>query len=196
MSQLAPDLAKVLAHPEAVRHSAKPVLEILEETFKLRRIVGVGDDSCKIDFILLYLMQTIPWINWGFYICLVFTRILPTLSKRVFARCDEIENSPHARLSEESLLVKVHDPVLVIEKILILLQTELEGSGLVEGPGLGFIGRVHNCLHHSFICCQINWIVCHNLKHRESEHFPSLQKTSKTKCFNWTTSRAFRKEEQ
>ena len=52
MSQLAPDLAKVLAHPEAVRHGAKPVLEILEETFKLRRIVGVGDDSCKMDFIL------------------------------------------------------------------------------------------------------------------------------------------------
>ena len=121
-------------------------------------------------------MKTIPWINWGFYVCLVFTRILPTLSKRVFASRDEIENSPHARLSQESLLVKVHDPVLVIEKILILLQTELEGSGLVEGPGLGFIGRIHNCLHHSFICCQINWIVCHNLEHRESEHFPSLQK--------------------
>ena len=69
MSQLAPNLAKVLAHSETVRHSAKPVLEILEEAFKLRRIVGVGDDSCKIE----NLMQTIPWINWGFYVCLVFT---------------------------------------------------------------------------------------------------------------------------
>ena len=97
--------------------------------------------------------------------CLIILgRIIPTLAKRVFSRRDEIENSPHARLGEESLLVKVDNPVLVIQEILILLQTELEGPGLVQGSRLGFIGRVHHCLHHSFVCCQINWIVCHNLK--------------------------------
>ena len=47
MCQLAPNLAKILADPEAVRHGAKPVLEILEEVLELRRIVGVGDDACK-----------------------------------------------------------------------------------------------------------------------------------------------------
>ena len=47
MSQLAPNLAKVLADPEAVRHRAKPVLEIFEQVLKLRRVIGVGDDSCK-----------------------------------------------------------------------------------------------------------------------------------------------------
>ena len=61
MSQLAPNLAKVLADPEAVRHRAKPVLEILEEAFKLRRVVGVSDDPCKIDSSIANLMQTIPW---------------------------------------------------------------------------------------------------------------------------------------
>ena len=50
----------------------------------------------------------------------------------MFAGRDEIENSSHAGLGQESLLVKVHDPVLVIEKILVLLQTELESPGLVK----------------------------------------------------------------
>ena len=117
----------------------------------------------------------------------ILGRIIPTLAKRVFSRRDEIENSSHARLGEESLLVKVYNPVLVIEKILILLQTKLEGPGLVQSSRLGFIGRVHHCLHHSFICCQINWIVCHNLKQQRLRALSFITKTTKTKCFNWTT---------
>ena len=51
MSQLAPNLAKILANSKAVCHCTESVLEILEEVLKLRRVVGVGDDSCKM-FIL------------------------------------------------------------------------------------------------------------------------------------------------
>ena len=51
MSQLAPNLAKILANSKAVRHSTESVLKILEEVLKLRWVVGVGDDSCKM-FIL------------------------------------------------------------------------------------------------------------------------------------------------
>ena len=141
MSQLAPNLAKVLADPEAVRHRAKPILEILEEALKLRRVVGVGDDSCKMYFISKFdANNPISAELIGDFIFAQQRSDVSTLAKRVFARRDEIENSPHTRLGEESLLVKVHDPVLVIEKILILLQTELESPGLVERPGFGFIG--------------------------------------------------------
>ena len=51
MSQLAPNLAKILADSKAVRHGTESVLKILEEVLKLRWVVGVGDDSCKM-FIL------------------------------------------------------------------------------------------------------------------------------------------------
>ena len=44
VGELTPQLPVVISHSEAVRHGAESVLEILEVTVELRRIVSVGDD--------------------------------------------------------------------------------------------------------------------------------------------------------
>ena len=76
MSQLAPNLAKILADSEAVRHGTESVLKILEEVLKLRWVVGVGDDSCKM-FILFITDANNPdsvELIGDFSFCLLFTR--------------------------------------------------------------------------------------------------------------------------
>ena len=90
MSQLAPNLAKILADSKAVRHGTESVLKILEEVLKLRWVVGVGDDSCKMfilfitdannpdsveligDFTFAYFSVTLP-ISL-FNVCQIFDR--------------------------------------------------------------------------------------------------------------------------
>ena len=44
VGELTAQLPVVISHSEAVSHGAESVLEILEVTVELRRIVGVGDD--------------------------------------------------------------------------------------------------------------------------------------------------------
>ena len=59
---------------------------------------------------------------------------LPTLTKGVFAGVDEVHDASDSAVSEKGLLVKMHDPVIVPQHVLVLLQAVLEGPGLVKSP--------------------------------------------------------------
>ena len=51
IGQLAPDLAEVLADPDAVRHGAHTVLQVLEVAPELGRVVGVRYHSCTVNIL-------------------------------------------------------------------------------------------------------------------------------------------------
>lgn len=45
--QLTPEFSEIIRHTETVRHCADSVLQELEVTAELRRVVGVGDHPCS-----------------------------------------------------------------------------------------------------------------------------------------------------
>ena len=57
----------------------------------------------------------------------------------------------------------MNNPVLIIEEVLVIFQTVLKSSGLVESSSLGLVCGVHHCLHHSLVVRQVDCIVSHNL---------------------------------
>ena len=57
----------------------------------------------------------------------------------------------------------MNNPVVVLQDVVVFLQTELQGPSLVQSPGLGLVCGVHNCLHHFLLFLQIDRFVCHNL---------------------------------
>ena len=82
----------------------------------------------------------------------------------MFPGGDEVEDSAHGRLGEQRLLVQVHDPVLVVQEVLVLLQTELERARLVQRARLALVRGVHHGLHHALVKLgQVDWVVRHNL---------------------------------
>ena len=113
-----------------------------------------------------------PWWNWEFLARWPRSGESPRQDARSSPRHWENSCPPPNRTGEPG-------PCWVV--ILYPVQWYYIRSHLVESPGLGFVGRVHNCLHHSFICCQINWIVCHNLKHTVRA-LSFITKTTQTKC--------------
>ena len=81
----------------------------------------------------------------------------------MLAAVDKIKNSPDGRVCEQSFLIKMNNPVVVLQDVVVFLQAELQGPSLVQSPGLGLVCGVHHCLNHFLLFLQIDRFVRHNL---------------------------------
>ena len=81
------------------------------------------------------------------------------LADRVLALEQKVQNAAQRALGQQRLLVQVDDPVVVVQKIHVVLESVLQGARLVSGVCLGAVFARYHYLSDTGVTGQVQGLV-------------------------------------